>query len=445
MKIHIPIEVETILNKLNSSHFEAYIVGGCVRDSILGKEPKDWDISTSAQPSDVKRIFEKTVDTGIKHGTVTVVLNGNNFEVTTYRIDGSYSDNRRPDKVEFTSSLQEDLSRRDFTMNAIAYHPSSGLIDFYNGSEDIRNGIIKSVGGPDKRFNEDALRMMRAIRFSAQLGFDVDPEVLKSISFNHSLINNVSNERIRDELTKILVSDHPDRMEQLHDTGLLKHIMPEFDACFNMNQDNPHHIYDVAQHTLKATGSIENTAILRWTMLLHDIGKTLTKTIDNEGIGHFYGHPTQSERIAKIILNRLRFDKKSIDIISKLVKYHDRSVEPNGKAVRRAIHSVGEDIFENLLKVKEADSRAQNPVYLEENLNILKDIRRIYDDIKHNQECLNLNKLAVNGNDLKALGMEPGKKMGQTLNLLMEMALDDPGLNNREDLLRLAEKIRNEQ
>lgn len=441
-RFEIPQEVEYIIEKLNGSGYEAYAIGGCVRDSILVRMPRDWDIATSARPDQIKDLFEKTVDTGIKHGTVTAVVMGKSFEITTYRVDGVYENNRRPSKVDFTSSLKEDASRRDFTINSIAFHPVQGLIDHFNGVADIENKRIRTVGDPDRRFGEDALRMLRAVRFSAELDFDVDAGVIRSIKDNSVLIKNISQERIREELSKILVSGDPIRFILLRDTHLLQYILPEFEICFHTAQNHPYHIYNVAIHTLKAVACVPCDRILRWAMLLHDIGKPLTRTVDDSGIDHFYGHPEKSVQLAEIVLRRLRFDNKSISKILRLIRHHDRRVEPTHKAVRKAAAAVGDDIFTDLLKVQEADKRAQNPEFFQERLEKLEQVRKIYYEIKEAKNCINLKDLAVNGDDLIGAGFQPGKEMRIMLERLLDAVTVDPELNSREKLLELAGRIR---
>jgi tRNA nucleotidyltransferase (CCA-adding enzyme) len=438
IKLDLPEEAFQIIQVLNKNGHRAHVVGGCVRDSILGRKPGDWDITTSAKPETVKTLFPKTIDTGIKHGTVSVLLKGKRFEVTTYRIDGEYVDNRRPDCIEFTTSIVLDLSRRDFTINAIAYHPLEGLIDPFNGLMDIKNRIIKTVGNACDRFKEDALRMLRAIRFSAQLNFAIESATLEAMKSNNHLIQNISFERIRDELTKILISDHPDKFVLLKDTHLLEHIMPEFCACFETPQKNPYHVYNVAEHILKAVANIENEEVLRWIMLLHDIGKTITRTTDEMGIDHFYGHEEESVRISGKILRKLKFNKKSIDIILRLIKHHDRVIEPNVKAVRRAVSVVGKDIFEDLLKVKKADNQAQNPEFCQDRLKNLERIKNIFQNIKEKQECLGIKDLEINGHDLIALGYRQGKEIGIVLNRLLQTVLENPDMNSKDRLIQKA-------
>lgn len=435
MNIQMPENVEYIIETLNTCGHEAYIVGGCVRDSILGRKPGDWDITTSARPEQVKNCFSKTIDTGLKHGTVTVVLNGENFEVTTFRIEGEYEDNRRPSSVEFTSSIEEDLSRRDFTSNAIAYHPQKGYVDPFDGRKDIDKKVIRAVGDAGQRYREDALRMLRAIRFSAQLNFEIDAAAFAAIKENAHLIQRISQERIRDELTKLLLSDNVFKFTLLWEAGLLTYILPEFEPCFTTTQKNPWHAYNVAEHTLHTVAGIEKSKVLRWTMLLHDIGKPVTKTTDEKGIDHFYGHPKKSVMMSEKILKRLRFDNDSIHRILRLVEHHDRQIEAAARPVRKAVAVVGEDLFPDLLKVKEADKRGQSPKKLEKSLADIRRIEEVYRDIKERGQCVNIKNLAVNGNDLIARGIKPGKEMGQLLEKLFKLVLDRPEMNTREALL----------
>lgn len=338
--LKLPEEVTYIIKKLNDFSFKAYVVGGCVRDSILNKQPKDWDISTSATPDEVKALFDKTIDTGIKHGTVSVVVNNIAIEVTTFRTGSTQNNN----------CLTTDLSYRDLTMNTIAFHPSEGLFDPYSGVEDIKNAVIRAVGNPCERFKEDPLRMLRAVRFCATLGFDIEESTLDAIKRNSALIKNTSQERIRDELTKILISSRPLKLTLLRETNLLEYILPEFNLCFDITQNHPYHIFNVAMHSLRAVCEIENEVVLRWTMLLHDTGKALTKSTDREGIDHFYGHPDKSTKIAKDVLERLKFDNKTIAKVCHLVKNHDRRIEPDYKSVRMAASVIGVESFTDLLK-----------------------------------------------------------------------------------------------
>lgn len=440
--ITIPDEVMNIITTLNSHGYQAYIVGGCVRDSIMGREPSDWDIATNSLPDEVKRLFEKTVDTGIMHGTVMVVLKNGIYEITTYRIDGAYLDGRRPESVRFTSSIEKDLSRRDFTVNSIAANPSEGIVDPYNGVGDIEAKTIRSVGSPDERFREDALRMLRAVRFSAQLGFQIERETLDSIEKNSILIKNISSERIRDELTKILMSDNPLAFSLLMDTKLLKYILPEFEDCFLTVQNNPYHVYNVAAHILNSVASIEKDKALRWAMLLHDIGKPRVKTTDEKNIDHFYNHPQQSVKIAEKVLSRLRFDKKSTEKILRLVRHHDMNIRSEAKAVRKAVNKVGDDIFWDLLKVIEADKKAQNPKFFGERAKIIDRIRELYKDIKSAGQCTCIKDLAISGHDLIYLGFKQGKGIKKVLDILLEKVIETPELNTHEALTKLAKELK---
>lgn len=430
--IKLPDEVNYIIKELNANSYKAYIVGGCVRDSILGKQPKDWDISTSATPDEVKFLFNKTIDTGVKHGTVTVVLNHQNIEVTTFRTTPTQND----------ASLAKDLSLRDLTINSIAFHPLEGLIDPHHGIEDIKNKLIRAVGNPTDRFSEDPLRMIRAVRFSATLGFDIERLTLDAIASNCSLIESVSQERIKDELTKILVSERPDKFNLLRDTGILKHILPEFDRCYDIDQHHPYHILDVARHSLMAVSHIENEALLRWTMLLHDTGKALTKSTDKAGVDHFYGHPDKSTEIAKAVLEKLKFDNKTINKVCHLIKYHDMRIKPDYCSVRKAASKIGMDAFLDLLKVQKADKKSQNPDFLNSSLQDLQKIIEIYNNIIKKQQCLSIKDLKINGEDLLSIGYKQGKEIGYVLNKLLDSILEKPELNTYDNLIELAKSYK---
>lgn len=439
--IRPPESVLKILRIFKENGYDAYTVGGCVRDSVLGREPKDWDITTNALPSAIKKLFEKTIDTGLKHGTVTVMQEGEAFEVTTFRIDGRYEDGRHPSNVEFTGCLENDLRRRDFTMNAMAWNEERGIVDPFDGLEDIAAGVIRAVGEPAERFREDALRMLRAVRFAARMGFEIHCDTLRTISENNALICNVSSERIREELTGTLTSDDPMKFALLRETGLLKLILPEVEACFDTPQHNPHHVYNVGEHTLRAVAAAENDKCLRWVMLLHDTGKAVTRTTDEKGIDHYYGHPFKSMDIAKKILKRLKFDHKSMERIIRLIQFHDREIVPTPKAVTKAVHAVGEDIFLDLLKVKRADKTAQKPSDMQKGLEYVDLIESIYMELKAGNNCLKLKDLAVNGQDLVDMGFKEGRDVGRTLAFLFDKVLDDPALNKKHFLLELASEL----
>jgi len=439
--IQPPERVLNILRIFKENGFDAYAVGGCIRDSVLGTKPKDWDFTTNALPSEMKVLFKKAIDTGLKHGTVTVVLEGESFEITTFRIDGKYEDGRHPSHVEFTQQLEDDLRRRDFTMNAMAWNEVRGIVDPFGGRADISARLIRAVGEAGERFQEDALRMLRAVRFSARLGFEIYSSTLRAICDNCRMISNVSSERIREELNGTLTADDPMKFDLLRETGLMKLILPEFEACFNTPQHNPHHVYNVGEHSLRAVAAIENDKCLRWTMLLHDTGKAVTRFTDEKGIDHYYGHPAKSMEIAGGILARLKFDNRSIERILRLIKFHDREIAPQPKAVAKAVNVVGEDIFLDLLKVKRADKSAQNPADKQKGLEYVDSIENIYFGLKAEKSCLELKDMALNGRDLLGMGFKEGREVGRILSILFEKVLDDPTLNEKRFLAELAAEL----
>lgn len=437
MIITLPTSVKKIISTLEAAGFEAFAVGGCVRDSILGRVPNDWDITTSASPSQVKRLFKKTIDTGIQHGTVTVLENNEGFEVTTYRIDGVYEDSRHPKDVTFTSSLEEDLARRDFTINAMAYNDSRGLVDLYDGIGDIEKKLIKAVGNPIKRFEEDALRMLRAVRFAAQLGYQVDESTQNAIKLLSPNLKAISAERIQTELVKLVISNHPDFLRMAYATGITSVILPEFDKAYLCEQNNPHHKYNVGEHCLQAMLYTPSDKVLRLTMLFHDLGKPDCKTTDELGINHFHGHAAISEKFSKDIFNRLKFDNDTKNKVSKLVFYHDYNIQQTERGVRRALNKIGEDLFPLLLEVKKADALAQSSYKREEKLKAVDTINSIYSSVLSKQQCVSLKTLAITGSDLIDAGIKPGKEIGKILNSMLEHVIDYPEDNNKEILLDL--------
>ncbi len=438
VQITIPEKAEYIIKTITAAGFEAYVVGGCVRDSILGREPEDWDITTSAKPEQVKALFARTIDTGIQHGTVTVMLEKEGFEVTTYRIDGKYEDSRHPREVTFTPNLTEDLRRRDFTINAMAYNNETGLVDVFGGLEDIERKIIRCVGNARERFGEDALRIMRAIRFSAQLGYTIEEETCEAIKELAPTLEAISAERIRVELEKLLVSPNPDYLRYAYEMGITKVILPEFDTCMETPQNHPHHMYSVGEHVLHSLDKIEPDRILRLTMLFHDIGKPATISTDEEGINHFYEHHVVGEEMTRDILRRLRFDNDTINKVCRLVLYHDygNSVVPDMRIVRRAINRVGEEMFPFLFPVKRADVLAQSDYMRQEKLNQVDQWEQIYLEVMARKQCVSLKDLAITGKDLIAEGYKPGPQLGQILNELLVTVLENPECNTREYLLQ---------
>lgn len=443
IRIDVPEKAKKVVNTIQAAGFEAYVVGGCVRDSVLGRQPQDWDITTSAKPEQVKALFPRTIDTGLQHGTVTVMQDREGFEVTTYRIDGEYEDSRHPKEVVFTPNLEEDLKRRDFTINAMAYNEEKGLVDIFGGMEDIRFGRIRCVGRAEERFGEDALRMLRAIRFSAQLGYEIDEETKQGIRRLAPTLKNISAERIQTELVKMLVSPHPDYLRTAYDMGVTKVFFPEFDRAMETEQHHPHHMYSVGEHILHSLAYVPADKVLRLTMLLHDIGKPDTLTIDEQGITHFYNHESLSAEMAKGILRRLKFDNDTINMVYKLVMYHDygNSVEPTLQIVRRAMNKIGEDAFPALFQVKYADMMAQSDYLRDEKLKRLENWKRLYTEVCEKEQCVSLKTLAVTGSDLIAAGMKPGKELGEVLQKLLQLVLDDPSCNTKDKLLAEAQRL----
>ena len=434
MKIELPRKVVLIIKNLQRHGYDAYAVGGCVRDSILNRKPEDWDITTSAKPEQVKRIFRRTVDTGIEHGTVTVLIGKDGFEVTTYRVEGLYEDGRHPKEVTFTSRLEEDLKRRDFTINAMAYNDDERLVDAFGGMRDLNYHLIRCVGDPKERFSEDALRILRAVRFSAQLAFPIEPETAEAIKSLAPNLEKISAERIQAELVKLLVSDHPERIQDACELGITKVVLPEWDDMVGVKQNTPHHKYDVAAHTVHALQNVKNDKVLRLTMLFHDMGKPVMKTTDENGRDHFKGHAIASEQIAKTVMKRLKFDNDTIRKVTKLVAYHDYRMEPTGANVRRAMHEIGVELFPYYLAVRLADTKAQSSYERRGKLENIIQIRELYRNALRNKECVTLKDLAVTGTDLINLGIAPGKELGTLLNELLDMVIEDPAWNQKGKL-----------
>ncbi len=440
MKIILPEKVNGIIEVLTSAGHEAYVVGGCVRDSLLGREPEDWDITTSASPEEVKLLFPRTVDTGIMHGTVTVLIGKEGFEVTTYRIDGEYENSRHPKKVMFTDNLIEDLKRRDFTINAMAYNEQAGLVDAFEGMADLEKKIIRCVGNARERFEEDALRILRAIRFCAQLGYEIEKDTEEAIKNQAADLSKISAERIRIELLKLITSEHPEVLRKAYETNVTAVILPEFDQMMQTPQNNPHHEYNVGEHTLKAVCNCDADKVLRLTMLFHDVGKTRCRTTDESGKDHFYSHAMISQKITKDIMKRLKFDNDTLGIVTRLVLKHDLKIEASPTGVRKAIYDVGDDIFPYLLKVKNADMLAQSQEQRTQKIEALQRIESFYHGIIEQKECVSLKMLAVTGTDLISLGRKPGKEIGEILRKLLLIVIEHPEWNSKEYLLNMIEQ-----
>lgn len=441
MKIQLPYDVNDIINLLASHGYEAFAVGGCIRDSILGLKPEDWDITTSAKPNEVKKVFRRTVDTGIEHGTVTVLIGNNSYEVTTYRIDGEYVDNRHPTSVEFTSDLANDLMRRDFTINAMAYNEHDGLVDLFGGIKDLEKGIIRCVGNPIHRFEEDALRILRAFRFSAQLNFNIEEETYQAACNKKENLKNISAERIRTELNKLIISHHPERLIDLYDAGITKIILREFDTLM----ETRHPILDesLGTYTIRTLQALDkliedNKEIVlskklnlstRWTLVLHQLKTKEANSQDN-----------RSKNPAKGVLRKLKFDNETIDKTCRLINWIDISFTLSDYGMRKAINQIGKDLIEALFIVKLARIKAF-PAYV--NIESQADLLRawdIYKSIVGRGDCTDLSMLDINGKDLIALGYKPGKSLGNTLDYLLDQVLEDPSLNHKNILEELARK-----
>ena len=442
MTLVISDGAKKILERLNNKGYSAYVVGGAVRDLIMGKTPHDYDISTDASPDTVKALFSKTVDTGIKHGTVTVIENNIAYEITTFRRDGEYSDGRHPEDVEFVKNPRTDCLRRDFTINAMMYNPKTGIMDYFCGKRDINKKIIRCVGTAEIRFKEDALRMLRAIRFKAQLGFEIEEKTAQAIKKCAVLIKKVSRERIVEEMNKILLSDNPDSFRDMHNLGILKFIIPELDRCFGEEQRNKYHIYDVGEHIMHTVMNTPKDLVLRWAALLHDTGKPCCSSVDANGIIHFYGHHRESRRITVDVLHKYRMDSNTIRDIAMLVENHDYRVEPNLTAVKKMMAKTGAELFEKLLILQKADNTAKNPAHLPEKLKRINSGLNIYREVLASKQPYRISELVVNGRDLMEIGYRQGREIGDTLKALLDEVIIKPELNNRQYLMRRANEMR---
>lgn len=442
MTMDMPKNVDITINLLQSAGFEAYAVGGCVRDSLLGKTPNDWDITTSAKPEDMKSVFADfhCIDTGIKHGTVTVVIDGEPLEITTFRLDGEYEDNRHPKSVTFTSDLGADLGRRDFTVNAMAYSKMTGTVDLFGGQNDLKNKIIRCVGDPDRRFNEDALRILRALRFASALDFEIEEKTAQSLLKNCALLGNISEERIAKELLKLVCGKGAKRI--LTDFApVLFEILPELQPMYKNSHDNPHHCYDIYEHTLIAVESIDPEPTLRFAMLLHDCGKPAVKKFDENGVAHFYGHQRISAEISAQILARLKVSNKFRDEILFLVSNHDRwELYENTEKMPRYLSKFGLDGVLKLLKVMRADVLAQSPEY-RYRLDQIADAEEIAKNLAAQKPCLSLSELQINGRTLMDIGIPQGRKLGAVLAQLLDEVIDGVTKNTQEALTTRAREI----
>lgn len=433
--INIPSDVNNVLDRLTENGYKAYVVGGCVRDSILGKVPHDWDVTTDASPAEIKQIFSdcRTVDTGIQHGTVLIISGSTPVETTTFRIDGKYSDNRHPDKVTFSKKIEDDLSRRDFTVNAMAYNHKDGLIDIFGGRADIENKMIRCVGDADTRFHEDALRILRAIRFAAVLGFSIEEKTSQAILANENLLADIAVERIGVEMVKTLCGQNVFSILMKY-RSVFAVFMPELRLEFDFRQFGKKHAYDVWEHTVHTVANIENDPLLRLTMLLHDTGKPATHALNDKGESTFKNHAAVGGVIAENILRRMKFSKEYINTVSYLVSIHDKEVPESRIEVKKYIRDLGEENFIRLMKIRRADKSALSKEFSDISEQLVFAYSQ-FDDICNAGEPCTLKQLAVNGADLKKyLG---GEKIGEALDFLLEEVIKNPALNNRKTLLAL--------
>lgn len=436
----IPKTVRDVLNRLEQAGYQGYIVGGCVRDLLLGREPHDWDMTTSARPQETMALFDGySIPTGLQHGTVTVRWQGESFEVTTFRTDGPYMDNRHPSQVFFAGELSEDLKRRDFTINAMAMDAAGCVTDLFGGRDDLAKGIIRCVGDPEARFREDALRIMRALRFSAVLGFAIEQKTAQAIRRNRELLQNVAVERIRVEMEKLLCGKNAAQVLREF-PEVIGVFLPEILPMVGLDQRNPHHCYDLWEHTIHAIEAVPAQPVLRWTMLLHDVGKPECFSVDEKGIGHFQGHDRCGAALAEKICRRLRFDKKTAQQITLLIAWHDRDIPRTEKGLSRALQQIGEQALRQLCAVKRADNLAQHPQFQ----TIQQEIDRaeeILEALLARKSCFSLQQLAVGGRELMELGLQ-GAEIGTMLHQLLDLVVDGRLANERSELLNWAREHR---
>lgn len=434
----LPPQVNTAISMLYAAGYEAFLVGGAVRDYVRDNSPaKDWDITTNALPAQVESVFSgyHLIETGLKHGTVTVVIDHEPIEITTYRIDGDYSDHRHPDSVHFTRSLKEDLERRDFTMNALAYSPQKGIVDLVGGRKDIEDGIVRCVGDPNHRFQEDGLRMLRALRFASVYGMAIEAETASAIHRNKELLKGIAAERIQVELTKMLCGKGVTKvLEEFSDVIAIP--IPEILPMFHFEQRNPHHDKDVWDHTIAVIESITPEPVLRWAALLHDIGKPSCFSLAEEGIGHFFGHSDQSTSMAESILSRLRFDNASKEQIVRLVRYHDMPITADRKPIKRLLSKHGEDATRQLIKLHKADTLGQSAI-CRHRIAIFEEVSQMINEILQEESCFTLKDLAANGHDMMTLGFQ-GPTIGRVLQECLDAVLDEQIPNEHEALMTFA-------
>ncbi len=440
MQIYVPSNIALALELLHAGGYEAYIVGGCVRDCLLGKTPNDYDITTSAMPEEMKSVFSgyRLIETGLKHGTLTVLISDNPIEITTFRIDGDYSDSRHPDNVSFTRSLSEDLARRDFTVNAMAYSPEDGLVDLFDGQNDLNAGILRAVGQPEKRFTEDALRIMRGLRFASVLGFSLEQNTADAMLKCSGLLDNVSGERIYTELKSLLCGKNVGEVLRRY-YRIMEPVIPGLTTMSGFDQHNYHHRFDLLEHTIRVVEAVPPTPVLRFSALLHDIGKQDCFTMDEKGVGHFYGHPKHSMHRAEAIFDRLCSDSATRSTVLKLIEQHDTPIEPEQSIILKRLGRLGEDTLRMLFTLKRADTIGQGVErQTAERMAVFDRCDAILQKVLSEKLCYSINMLNINGSQLIALGYRQGIALGKMLNEMLEQVTNGQLDNTYESLSQYA-------
>lgn len=444
--VTMPAGAAFVLQRLKENGFQGYVVGGCVRDSLLGRAPKDWDICTDALPEEMQRVFrdQHVIETGLKHGTLTVMYDHEPYEVTTFRVDGEYTDHRHPDEVRFVKNVVDDLARRDFTVNAMAWNPQSGLVDAFGGQEDLRAGVIRCVGEADRRFGEDALRIMRALRFASVYGFDIEAETAAAVHRLKDTLRDVAAERIRVELAKLLCGKGAGKMLREY-ADVFFAILPQLAPMHGFDQRTPYHAYDVWEHTVRAVENAPTTETLRLTLLLHDAGKPAAFTVDEQGVGHAHGHHRLSAEIAAEVLAYLRLDNATRDRILMLVEHHDWPLSTERTLLKRRLNRLGEEALYQLIEVQRADALGKGTEAAADVEARTEELRQALTVLLAERPCVTLRDMAVNGRDLMAEGIAHGRQLGETLNWLLAEVLNERLPNEREALLSAARAHRDAQ
>lgn len=442
IQIELPPQVAGVLKNLEDRGFEAWLVGGCVRDSLLGLSPSDWDVTTAAQPEKIKLCFAgyPVLETGVRHGTVTVLMDGGPVEITTFRSDGEYADHRRPERVRFSRRLGDDLARRDFTVNAIAYHPDRGFRDDFGGAGDLERRVLRCVGDPARRFTEDALRILRCLRFASVLGFSIEDGTAEALFKTEDLLLEISHERVREELSKLLCGQSAGNVLRIYNRAVFT-VLPELAPMEGCLQENPYHCWDVWEHTLHALEASPQDKFLRWAAFLHDCGKPVVKSYGADGTAHFYGHEKASAETAEAIMARLRFSNRDRDGILELIRLHGEPYPISEKRLKRLLRKLGEEQLSRLFRLSEADLSGQSPHLYGQRIKAIRQTEARAKELAAQGQCLSLRDLAVNGNDLRALGYPAGPSLGAALKNLLESVLDGKIQNEKTALLERAAEL----